>query len=156
MRAAGAKVSGVSIADIDAQVTPLFARRHEDAPLRFHIDRYLATRDKTMKTSSLGGHGSPSEPGWFSGDLKLDSLVSQLSHDLNNNLQSIDLQLESLKEQLRTLQTGDEHSMLENAQQSIRHTANGMLQLLTFERLRKANSPQELKQEQEREQDQGA
>jgi len=53
LRGAGAKVSGVSIAAIDQQVTPLLARRHEDNPLAFFIDGYLASLGPDAKVHSL-------------------------------------------------------------------------------------------------------
>lgn len=43
MRAAGASVSGVSIAAIDRELSPLLARRHEDTAFTLYVDRYLAT-----------------------------------------------------------------------------------------------------------------
>ena len=61
--------------------------------------------------------------------------LSFLSHDLNNNLSSITLRLNLLKRQLAA--SAESAHMLDEAQQSIRDTTEGMRRLLDHERLRK-------------------
>ena len=67
--------------------------------------------------------------------------LSFLSHDLNNNLNAIVLQMQMLKDRLDGLpQFVEERSMLENAQRSIEHTTEGMRRLLADTRLRRGGA----------------
>jgi signal transduction histidine kinase len=64
--------------------------------------------------------------------------LSFLSHDLQNNLAAIDLQLKLLERQLAASPGfGDQMQTLQRAQESIHGTIDGMRRLLTHERLRK-------------------
>jgi len=66
--------------------------------------------------------------------------ISFLSHDLNNNLNAITLQLKVLRQRLAEINgLSDELSMLDGAQNAILHTTEGMQRLLTHARLRRRN-----------------
>ena len=68
--------------------------------------------------------------------------VSFLSHDLNNNLGSVTLWLNLLREELRALpQFAEAAEHVNLAQQAIRDTVDGMRRLLDHERLRKGTIP---------------
>jgi signal transduction histidine kinase len=65
--------------------------------------------------------------------------LSFLSHDLNNNLSSVTLMLQLLRQRLAdSVEFADDVQTLDAAQQSILDTMGGMARLLQSERLRKA------------------
>jgi signal transduction histidine kinase len=70
--------------------------------------------------------------------------LSFLSHDLNNNLSGVTLNLQVLRQRLEGLpQFGDDVDTLDAAQQSILETIGGMGRLLQSERLRKSGAEPE-------------
>ena len=115
-------------------------------PLHIVSSNRTSRREARMAPEDLKTDAAAPPLGWEKEQLHAAAeselkRLSFLSHDLNNNLNAIVLQMQMLKDRLDGLpQFTEELFMLENAQRSIEHTTEGMRRLLADTRLRKSGA----------------